>query len=138
MNTRPREIAGLIGRALLIGIFGLSTINKITNFGGAQEYMAANGMFLTGFFLPGAIVFLLAGSIMVLLGWRTAIGATLLMIFLFPATLIFHDFWTLEGQEAQLQMIMFLKNVSMFGGLLFVAAYGPGQLSLDARRAAAS
>ncbi len=116
----------LIGRILLTLIFLQSGIGKIGNFEGTAKFMASFGMPFTDFFLAGAIIFELVGSIAVILGCFTRFGSLLILIFLIPTTLIFH---TNFGDR--LQMIMFMKNVSMFGGCLFLLAAGAGRFSLD-------
>ena len=118
----------LIGRILLAAIFLMSGINKIADPQGTQQYMTAMGMtWLTDFFYVGAIVLELAGGLSLLLGYRARIGAWLLVLFLIPTTVIFHANFADPNQ-----MIHFLKNLSMVGGLLYVAAYGAGGLSMDA------
>ena len=118
----------LLGRILLGLIFVMSGANKITGFDGTQQYMAAQGMPATAFFLTGAIAVEILGGLSVILGYRGRLGAAALILFLIPATLIFHtDF------SDQTQMIMFLKNLSIMGGLLLVTAYGTGPLSLSAQ-----
>jgi len=121
-----KALASLIGRVLLVLIFLDSGIGKIGNFEGTAQYMAKFGMSHTSFFLFGAIVFELVGSLSIILGYFTRVGALLILIFLIPTTLIFH---TNFGDH--IQMIMFMKNVSMFGGCLLLFAVGPGRLSLD-------
>jgi len=116
----------LIGRILLVLIFLQSGIGKIENFGGMAQYMASYGMPYTNFFLVGAIFFELVGSATVILGYFARFGALLLLIFLIPTTLIFHS-----NFADQVQMIMFMKNVSMLGGCLIVLASGAGRFSLD-------
>ncbi len=116
----------LIGRVLLVLIFLKSGIGKIENFQGTAQYMASNGMPYTNFFLIGAIFFELVGSITVILGYFSRFGAVLLLIFLVPTTLIFHNIFVDPKM-----MIQFMKNVSMFGGLLVLLSYGPGRISLD-------
>ncbi len=69
-----------------------------------------------------------------LLGFKARVGAVLLIIFLIPATLIFHNFWAFEGMERQMQMIMFMKNLAILGGLLLVLGLGPGPISVDQRQ----
>jgi putative oxidoreductase len=66
------------------------------------------------------------GSVTILIGFFTRFGALLLLIFLIPTTLIFHT-----NFADRIQMIMFMKNVSMFGGCLILLSVGPGRLSLD-------
>ena len=116
----------LIGRILLVLIFLKSGIGKIENFQGTAQYMAGYGMPYTNFFLVGAIFFELAGSITVILGYFARFGAVLLLIFLVPTTLIFHNIFVDPKM-----MIQFMKNMSMFGGLLVLLSYGPGRFSLD-------
>jgi putative oxidoreductase len=117
----------LIGRILVVLIFLQSGIGKIENFQGTAQYMASHGIApYTNFFLVGAIFFELVGTITLILGYYARFGAMLLLIFLIPTTLIFHS-----NFGDQIQMIMFMKNVSMFGGLLVLLAVGAGRFSLD-------
>jgi putative oxidoreductase len=122
-----KALASLLGRVLLVLIFVNSGVGKIGNFEGTAQYMAKFGMPMPSFFLVGAIFLELIGSITVILGLFTRFGALLLIFFMIPTTLIFH---TNFGD--QVQMIMFMKNVSMVGGCLVLLAHGPGRLSLDA------
>jgi len=121
-----KAFAVLIGRILLVLIFLKSGLGKIENFQGAAQYMAKFGMPYTNFFLVGAIFFELVGSITVILGYFARFGAVLLLIFLIPTTLIFHNIF----KDPQM-MIQFMKNVSMFGGLLVLLSFGPGRFSFD-------
>jgi len=62
---------------------------------------------------------------------KAKLGAVLLIIFTLPATIIFHNFWTFEGMEQQMQMIMFMKNIAIIGGLLLITDFGSSSFSLD-------
>ena len=121
-----KAFGSLIGRILLVLIFIQSGIGKIENFEGTAQYMAKSGMPLTNFFLVGAIFLELVGSITVILGYHTRLGALLLLIFLIPTTLIFHT-----NFADRMQMIQFMKNVSRFGGCLILLSAGSGRFSLD-------
>ena len=121
-----KAIAMLIGRVLLVLIFFQSGVGKIGNFAGTAQYMAKFGMPYTTFFLLGSIFLEMAGSLSVILGFLTRLGTLLLILFLIPATLIFHT-----NFADRIQMIMFMKNVSMLGGCLLLFSAGPGRLSLD-------
>ncbi len=121
-----KAMAVLVGRILLVVIFLDSGIGKIGNFEGTAQYMAQHGMPWTSFFLFGAILFEIVGAVSVILGYFTRFGTLLLLIFLIPTTIIFHT-----NFSDQIQMIMFLKNASMFGGCLILLASGAGPLSLD-------
>jgi putative oxidoreductase len=121
-----KALAAVIGRIVLVWIFLMSGIGKIGNFEGTAQYMAKFGMPLTTLFLLGAILLELVGSITILLGYFTRVGAILLIIFLIPTTLIFHGQADDPGQKIQ-----FMKNLSMFGGLLVLLSAGAGRYSLD-------
>ena len=121
-----KSLGSLVGRILLVLIFLNSGIDKIENFDGTAKFMAQYGMPYTSLFLFGAIVFELAGSIFAILGYYTRFGALLLLVFLIPTTIIFHT-----NFEDPIQIIMFMKNLSMFGGCLVLLAMGPGRFSLD-------
>lgn len=124
----------LAGRVLLALIFVISGLGKIPAWNQTAGYMSSRGMPLVPLFLIGAICIEVGGGLSVMLGFRPRIGAAALMVFLLPATLVFHNFWTYPPAEQQVQMAMFLKNLSILGGLLLVAAFGAGPASADSRR----
>jgi len=115
-----------IGRMLISIIFLGSAATKIADPAGTQAYMAAYGLPMTGVLLFGAIATELAGGLALLLGLKARSAALALMGFLTVATLVFH---TELGDQQQL--LHFLKNVAVIGGLLLVIAEGTGPLSLD-------
>ncbi len=81
--------------------------------------------------LSGALALL--GALSLLIGYQARLGAWLLVLFLLPVTLVMHNFWAAtDPAVAQLQQVMFLKNLSMLGGALLLAHFGAGPLSLDA------
>lgn len=120
-----RNYIPLFARIFLSALFLMSGINKIMNPVATQEYMAANGMPLTQVFLVAAIALELVGGLSLLLGYQARWGAAALILFLIPATVIFHT-----NFADRLQQIMFLKNLAILGGLLMVIQYGPGQIAL--------
>ena len=121
-----KALASLIGRILLALIFLKSGIGKIGDFTGTAQHMANHGMPIASFFLVGAIFFELVGSITVIFGYFTRVGALLLIIFLIPTTLIFHNIWVDPKM-----MVHFMKNLSMLGGLFILLTAGGGRFSLD-------
>ena len=129
-----KEFLPLFGRILLALIFVLSGLSKISGFDGTAAYMAAHGLPMTRVLLVLTIVIELGSGLMLLLGWRARVAATALFLFLIPTTLIFHAFWTGNPGDAmatQNQMIHFMKNLSIMGGMLYVIAYGSGPYSLQ-------
>ncbi len=117
-----------IGRILLSLVFLGSAATKIADPAGTQAYMAAYGLPMTSALLLGAIATELLGGLALLVGLKTRRVAFVLSGFLLSATLIFH---TSLGEQQQL--LHFLKNVSILGGLLLLVAEGSGPLSLDRR-----
>ena len=132
----------VLGRVLLGTIFFMAAVgNKIPHFSQTAKVMGDVGVPAPEFMLVGAIVFLVAGSLSVILGYKARIGAVLVLTFLVLASYYFHPFWKLEGQAQQEQMIQFMKNLSMMGAMLFIVANGSGPMSLDSwlhKRATAS
>lgn len=127
--------APLAGRFLLSFIFLMSAVGKATQFSGTAAMMESKGFPVAPFFLVMAILFEVLGGLSVLTGFKARIGALALIVFLIPATLIFHNFWAYTGMEQMGQMTNFLKNISIMGGLLTIVSRGSGPLSLDGRSA---
>jgi putative oxidoreductase len=137
----PRTIQGVLavlGRVMLSTIFILSAVgNKIPNFKAVASLMEGEGVPAPQILLVGAIVFLIAGSLSVVLGYKARIGAALLLIFLVLATYYFHDFWTVTDPKLkQEQMIQFMKNLALMGAMVLIIANGTGPMSLDERTSA--
>lgn len=122
----------LLGRILLSAIFLMSGFGKIMDWSGTVAHMTEKGMPAVPFFLACAIAFELVAGAALLTGCYTRVAATVLFLYLIPVTLIFHNFWTYEGAMRQNQMIHFMKNLAIFGGLLKFAAEGAGRYSFDA------
>lgn len=122
--------ATLAGRTGLGLLFVISGFGKITGFAGTAAYMASKGMPMAEALLVGAIAVELIGGLMLVAGFKARWAALAIAAFLVPTTLIFHS---PVGPEAQAQMTQFLKNLSILGGMLYVAAFGAGAWSVDRR-----
>ncbi len=119
-----KDYAELLGRILMAFIFIMAGLSKIGNYAGTQGYMDSMGV--PGMLLPLVILTEVGCGLMILLGYKTEIAATLLAGFTLIAALIFHN-----NMSDQMQMIMFMKNLAITGGLLFLFVHGAGRLSLD-------
>jgi len=117
----------LFGRVLMSSIFIIAGINKISGYAGTQGYMESVGV--PGALLPLVILLEVGGGLAILLGWRTRIAAFLLAGFTVLSALIFH-----ANFGDQMQSILFMKNMAMAGGLLFLVAGETHNWSIDARR----
>jgi len=98
-------------------------------------YAAAQGVPLPSIGVPLAGILAILGGLSVLLGYHARVGAWLIALFLVGVTPLMHNFWAVTDPMArQMQMIMFMKNLSMLGGALLITQYGAGPWSLDARK----
>lgn len=131
-NPNVQQVVSILGRAMLVAIFLFSALgNKIPNFEGVAGYMAKEGVPQPKLLLIGAITFLLAGGVSVLLGYKARFGSVLLLMFLALATYYFHDFWNAPPEAKQQEMIQFMKNAALAGAMLMIFANGPGAGSID-------
>jgi len=115
-----------VARVLLALIFVLSGLSKLGSAEAVRGYMEAMGV--PGVLLWPTIAFEIGAGVLVMLGYRTRVVALLLAGFCLLTAAVFH-----RQFSDQIQLIMFLKNISMAGGFLLLAAAGPGAASLDAR-----
>src|SRR6202043_77178 len=120
----------VLGRFLFALIFlmaGANHFNKQT-----IGYAASQGVSLAAIAVPLSGVLAIAGGLSILLGYRAKLGAWLIVLFLVPVSLMMHKFWTVtDPMMAQIQMVLFMKNVSMLGGALLISHFGAGPFSLD-------
>lgn len=123
----------LAGRVLIALIFVFSGFGKITGFDGTVGYIVSKGLPLPQLAAVAAIIVELGGGIMLVLGWKARWAAAAMFAFTALASLIFHNFWAVPADQAQNQMIHFMKNISILGGLLYVFVHGSGPLSVDGR-----
>lgn len=128
-----------VGRIALSYIFLRSGFNHLTDLAHTAENIGRNMPFIPET-LQGATaliagVMLLFGGLMVLLGIGTQLGAFMLVLFLVPTLLFFHNFWDTtkfaDEVAVRMQTISWQKNLAMLGGLLILLATGPGSISVD-------
>jgi len=122
----------LIGRILIALIFILSGFSKIGGFAATSGYIASKGLPLPYLVTILTIIIELGGGLLIVVGYRARLAAAALFLFTLAAAFLFHDFWAASPDMAQNQMIHFMKNISMAGGLLFVLVHGSGPHSVKA------
>jgi uncharacterized membrane protein YphA (DoxX/SURF4 family) len=134
----------VIARFLLSAIFLAEGVNKIIHWGDAEQILMnvlGNWQsYLSSFewtqiffstlisFTPSLLLVATlmewGGALLLLLGIKERFGAALLLIMLIPTTILYHQFWFIEGGEKELQQVMFLKNLAILGGLILVLIHG--------------
>jgi len=127
-TSTVKNVSELAGRIFLSGLFLLSGVGKVGAYAATAAYMSSVGV--PGVLLPVVIATEVLGAIAIILGWQTRVSALLLAGYSLLAALIFHT-----NFADQIEMIMFLKNVSIAGGFLLLVANGAGPLSFDRRLA---
>ena len=134
---RNQDVIALVGRICLVLLFIWSGWNKIGGFEGTAGYVGSKGLPMPAVLTALTIVIELGLGLLILIGWQTRWAALLIALWLIPTTLLFHNFWAVPPEQIAAQKINFMKNLSLFGGMLLLMAFGPGRLSVDGRRAVA-
>ena len=132
-----REMAGVndamlaVGRIALAVIFVMSGAMKFMDLGATAGAIASKGLPAPMVLAGLAAATELGGGILIVLGWQTRWAALALAMFTLMAAYFFHDFWHMEGAARENNMIHAIKNMSIFGGFLMLAAAGAGRYSVD-------
>ena len=124
-----QKLAAPLGRLLIAAIFVISGLHKITAYSGTQGYMQSAGV--PGALLPLVILLEVCAGLAIIVGWQTRLAAFALAGFSIVAAVIFH-----AKLGNQIQFIMFMADIAIAGGLLFLVAFGPGAFALDNRASA--
>jgi putative oxidoreductase len=135
MANTSGGVVPLLGRILISIVFILGGIGKIFGFSMEEGMVAAKHLPLPAVALGIALVIELIGGLAILLGLFTRFTAWILLLYLIPTTLLFHNFWAMQGMDRIDNMVHFEKNLAIMGGLLVLAAFGPGAISVDSSRA---
>lgn len=120
-----RGVIPLIGRLLLSVIFCTSAMSKSFGWAANVEYVSSRHLPLIPLLLHAALLIEGLGSICLITGFAARLAATALFLYMIPVTVLLHDFMGTQFQ----------KNLGIMGGLLMIAAFGPGRFALSAASA---
>ena len=121
------NIFDLLGRILISSLFLISAYNKLFSIDGTMGWMEGYGV--PGLLIYPTIVLEIILPLFVIVGYKARISSALLAIFCILTAFIFHfDF------SEQIQFILFLKNISLAGGFLFIVANGTKDWSIDRKK----
>lgn len=134
MSNSSNSLVPLFGRILLSAVFIMGGIGKITGFSFEESMVAAKHLPLPAVALGIALIIELVGGLAILAGLFTRLTAWIVFLYMIPTTFLFHNFWAMQGADRIDTMIHFEKNLAIMGGLLLLAAFGPGAYSIDSAR----
>lgn len=122
----------VLARVIFSLIFVMS---GLSHFGADSiAYAASSGVPMAKLMVPASGIIALLGGLSIILGYKAKWGAWLIVMFLVPVTFMMHAFWKVsDPMMHQMQMISFMKNLSLIGGALFIANFGAGEISLDSK-----
>ena len=126
-----KDIIDLLGRVLLSFIFLYEAYDSIFYYQQTLEKMTYYGLeWRQDLLLISAIILLLLGGTLLLIGYRTGFAMFILLCYWIPVTFIVHSFWEFAEPERRMQSILFMKNIAIVGGMLMVWANGTGKYSI--------
>ena len=133
--SQIEKFGPLLGRVLIALLFIPAGFSKLTGFAGTVGYIKSVGLPLPEVGAALAVIVELLVGLALLVGYKARYAALILAVFTVAAAIGFHNFWAMEEAKVMINRIQFFKNLSIAGGLLFIAAYGAGPFALDNRKA---
>jgi len=137
MNLQHPAIP-FLGRLMMTYIFATSGIGKIFGWSSNVQYMNTRHLPMIPLLLAVAMVVEVVGSLCLITGFQARAAAFIMFLYLTAVTLIFHNYWTASEQMAGMQETHFRKNLAIMGGLLILAASGPGKWAIGRSKAGSS
>jgi len=125
------RVVALLGRTLVAVPFLVFGAVKITQFHGTAGYFAALKIPMPTIATVIVIIIEVLGGICLVVGFKARLWAWLMFLYLIPVTFMIHNYWTYSGAQRTDELIHFYKNIAILGGLLLIAAFGPGSASVD-------
>jgi putative oxidoreductase len=130
--NRRNQVAFLIGRLMVGGMYLYSGITNLIELGGKAGYAASKGVTDPTLWVTLASLLLVVAGISLITGIQPRLGAGAVALFLIPVTIIMHNFWALDGMERIVEMHTFLGNLALLGSaFMFLAIPRPWPFSLD-------
>ena len=126
-----KDVMDLIARVMISFIFLYEAYDSIKYFGATKEVMNDYGItWNQDFLLSASILVLILGGVLILMGYRSGFGATLLLLYWIPVTFVVHSFWNDAEQFRRAESMEFMKNIAIIGGLLMILVNGSGRFSI--------
>ncbi len=134
MTDSYQSYASVLGRILLALMFILSGFGKLSDISGTAGFIASGGIPFPSLVAVLVGAFELLGGIALVLGFQARLIGLLMALFTIAASVVFHAYWAVPAEQQYVTQLLFMKNLSVAGGMLLISALGAGPLSLDQRR----
>jgi uncharacterized membrane protein YphA (DoxX/SURF4 family) len=130
--NRPNQLALLIGRSMVGGMYLYSGITNLIELGGKAGYAASKGLPDAQLWVTLASLLLVVAGVSLISGIQPRLGVGAVALFLIPVSIMMHNFWALDGMERINEMHAFLGNLALLGSaFMFLAIPRPWPFSLD-------
>lgn len=133
MSESYKANVSTVGRVLLALMFVLSGFGKLTNVQATAGFIASGGLPAPAVLAVVVGAFETIGGVALILGYKVRWAGLALGLFTVLVSFIFHAYWSAPANQQYVTQLLFMKNMSVAGGLLLVSALGAGPFSLDAR-----
>nr|WP_114968303.1 DoxX family protein [Rhodoferax ferrireducens] len=133
MNESYKSYVSVLGRLLLALMFILSGFGKLTDIQGTAGFIASGGLPAPAVLAVVVGLFELLGGLTLVVGFQVRWAGLALALFTVAASVVFHAYWGAPAEQKFVTQLLFMKNMSVAGGMLLVSALGAGPLSVDAR-----
>ncbi|UPM43957.1 DoxX family protein [Halocatena salina] len=117
-TERSHGLSLRVARLLFGGVLAYSAIDNLRDLDGMIEYAKANDAPAPEVTVPTASGSLLAGSIGIAFWRRPKLAALAVLTFLVGVTPVMHDFWAVDEEQKEMELIQFTKNLGLIGGAL--------------------
>ena len=132
-NNTFQSATALLGRLLIATLFLPAGIAKLTGFAGTVGYISSVGLPMPALGATLALLVEILGSVALIVGYGTRAAALVMAVFTLAATYFFHAYWAAPADQAFVASLLFYKNIAVVGGLVVLAAFGPGAWSIEGR-----
>ena len=136
MNESYKAYVSVVGRLLLALMFILSGFGKLGNIEGTAAFIASGGLPAPTVLAAAVGALELFGGLALVVGYQVRLVGLALALFTVAASVVFHAWWSAPADQQYVTQLLFMKNISVAGGMLLISALGAGPLSIDARLAA--
>ncbi len=134
MPDSYKSFVSVVARILLALMFITSGFGKLMDIPGTAGYVASGGLPFPTLLATAVGAFELLGGIALVVGFQARLVGLFMALFTLAASVVFHPYWSVPADQQYITQLLFMKNLSVAGGLLLVSALGAGPLSIDAAR----